>query len=69
MFNMIDGIDYYFSSRQEIVIKDDSSKRELGEIVELEVLLTAVVDTGMDKMRKLMKQYDKAMKVLGDNDA
>ena len=42
MFNMIDGLDYYFSSRQEIVVKDDSSKRELGEIVELEVLLTKV---------------------------
>ena len=39
MFNMIDGFKYYFSSRQEIVIKELDSKRELGEIVKLDVAL------------------------------
>jgi len=42
MFNMIDGLDYYFSSRQEVVVKDNGSKRELGEVVELDVVLTKV---------------------------
>lgn len=39
MFNMIEGNEYYFNSRQEIVVKDSNSKRELGEIVKLEIAL------------------------------
>jgi len=66
MFNMEEGGKYYFKSRQEIVVKDESSKRKLGEIVKLNIFLTPVEENGLETMRKLMKEYDKAMKVLGD---
>ena len=43
MFNMIEGNEYYFNSRQEIVVKDSTSKRELGEIVKLEISLNPII--------------------------
>ena len=67
MFNMEEGGKYYFKSRQEIVVKDKTSKRELGEIVKINIFLTPVEEDNLETMRKLMKEYDKAMKVLGDD--
>lgn len=66
MFHMIEGNNYYFNSKQEIIIKDKFSKRELGEIVKIDILLKPIEDD-METMRKLMNNYSKAMKVLGDN--
>ena len=43
MFNMIEGNEYYFNSRQKIVVKDSTSKRELGEIVKLEISLNPII--------------------------
>ncbi len=65
MFHMIEGNNYYFNSKQEIIIKDKFSKRELGEIVKISILLKPIEDD-METMRKLMNKYSKAMKVLGD---
>jgi hypothetical protein len=62
---MIEGNNYYFNSKQEIIIKDKFSKRELGEIVKISILLKPIEDD-METMRKLMNKYSKAMKVLGD---
>lgn len=43
MFNMKEGYEYYFNSKQKIVVKDSTSKRELGEIVKLEISLNPII--------------------------
>ena len=43
MFNMKEGYEYNFNSKQKIVVKDSTSKRALGDIVKLDISLNPII--------------------------